>query len=100
MLEEKVILAECLKYSFEDIAEDVCNHKNIIMLVEDDEGYWCGKYINDDNYDDMVHEFWATKNRLLYPMFFVNANIYQNHSKIDLPRGEYVYQIIRKILKD
>lgn len=99
MIDEKeyIILADKLEYSFEEIVNDILNKIPIIMLVEDDDGYWCGKWITEENFDDLYAEFWKTK-RTIYPFLFVNAKIYENNKKVNVPVGKFIYQIIRNVL--
>lgn len=97
MEKECVIIAEHLKYSFDDITDDILNHIPIIMMVEDEEGYWCGKWMTEENFDELNADFWNRK-YILYPYLFVNAKVYENKSKVSIPAGKFVYQRIRKML--
>ena len=99
MSNELIILSKKLVYDFADITEDILEHKSIIVLDCDEEGYWIGRKIDESNYDDMVSEYWLSKqNCLSYPWIFVDCLIIDNGAKIDISKGKYHIQNVRNII--
>lgn len=94
-----VILAKKSVYSYDEALPYILDNKKVIEIINDEDEYHIdGRYVNIDNYDKIVAEFWRNK-EYPWPELYCDAEIYEIGKEVNVKKGNYKIRIIKKIIE-